>query len=105
MPASGRTRIPTYNVGNSAGGYEYGKQVTLPIYETAWRYTGPVLVLQGTHYRIVPYTYAERYEQGYKDCFLKLIPEEDHSFTKNTAEAALYASDWLSKQIHEEKSE
>ncbi|MDE5586367.1 MAG: lysophospholipase, partial [Muribaculaceae bacterium] len=74
--------------------------VNLPIYETAWRYTGPVLVIQGTHDRIVPYTYAERYQQGYKDCTLKLIPEEDHSFTKNTAEAALYAADWLSKQIN-----
>ena len=74
--------------------------VNLPIYETAWHYIGPVLVIQGTHDRIVPYTYAERYQQGYKDCTLKLIPEEDHSFTKNTAEAALYASDWLSKQIN-----
>lgn len=77
--------------------------VNLPIYETAWRYSGPVLVIQGTHDRIVPYTYAERYQQGYKDCTLKLIPEEDHSFTKNTSEAALYASDWLSKQIKDDK--
>lgn len=73
--------------------------VNLPIYETAWRYNGPVLVIQGTHDRVVPYTYAERYEQGYKNCKLKLIPDEDHSFKKNTAEAALLATDWLSKQI------
>ncbi|MDE6556190.1 MAG: lysophospholipase [Duncaniella sp.] len=73
--------------------------VNLPIYETASRYMGPVLVIQGTHDRVVPYTYAERYEQGYKNCTLKLIPDEDHSFSRNTAEAALYASDWLSKQI------
>lgn len=72
----------------------------LPIYETAWRYTGPVLVIQGTHDRVVPYTYAERYDEGYKDCTLRLIPDEDHSFSQNTAEAALIASDWLSKQIH-----
>ncbi|MBD5357866.1 MAG: alpha/beta hydrolase [Bacteroides sp.] len=88
------------------GGYKLGRKyvesaVNLPIYETAWRYTGPVLVIQGTHDRIVPYTYAERYQTGYKNCTLKLIPEEDHSFTKETAEAALYASDWLSKQIHD----
>ena len=74
--------------------------LNLPIYETAWRYEGPVLVIQGTHDRIVPYTYAERYREEDKDCTLKLIPEEDHSFTRNTAEAALYASDWLSKKIN-----
>lgn len=73
--------------------------VNLPIYETAWRYSGPVLVIHGTHDRIVPYTYAERYEQGYRNSTLKLIPDEDHSFSRNTAEAALYASDWLSRQL------
>lgn len=87
------------------GGYKLGRKyvetaVNLPIYETAWRYTGPVLVIQGSHDRIVPYTYAERYVQGYKDATLKIIPDEDHSFTKDTAEAALYASDWLTKQIN-----
>lgn len=90
------------------GGYKLGRKyietaVNLPIYETAWRYQGPVLIIQGTHDRIVPYTYAERYEQGYENCSLKLIPGEDHSFTVNTAEAALYASDWLAKQIHSGK--
>lgn len=85
-------------------GYKLGRKyiesaVNLPIYETAWRYNGPVLVIHGTHDRVVPYTYSERYEQGYKDCTLKLIPDEDHSFKKNTAEAALLATDWLSKQI------
>ena len=90
------------------GGYKLGRKyiesaVNLPIYETAERYTGPVLIIQGTHDRIVPYTYAERYHQGYKDSILKLIPDEDHSFTKNTAEAALLASDWLSKQISNNK--
>lgn len=90
------------------GGYKLGRKYIetardLPIYETAWRYTGPVLVIQGTHDRVVPYTYAERYEQGYKNCTLKLLPDEDHSFTVNTTAAALYASDWLSKQIHSEE--
>lgn len=75
--------------------------VNLPIYETAWRYQGPVLVIQGSHDRVVPYTYAERYVDGYKDATLKIIPDEDHSFTRNTAEAALYASDWLIKQLSE----
>lgn len=76
--------------------------LNLPIYETAWRYTGPVLVIQGTHDRVVPYTYAERYQQGYRHCTLCLIPDEDHGFSLNTSEAALYAADWLTKQIREE---
>lgn len=73
--------------------------VNLPIYETARRYTGPVLVIHGTHDRIVPYTYSQRYEEGYKDCQLILIPDEDHSFSRNTAEAALYATDWLAARL------
>lgn len=86
------------------GGFKLGRKyiesaLNLPIYETAWQYDGPVLVIQGTHDRIVPYTYAERYKEGYKNCTLKLIPDEDHSFRKNTAEAALYAADWLIKQL------
>ncbi|MDE6578081.1 MAG: hypothetical protein K2J82_10395 [Muribaculaceae bacterium] len=59
-------------------------------------------MIHGTHDRVVPYTYSERYNQGYKNCTLKLIPDEDHSFTKNTEEAALFASDWLTEQIKKE---
>lgn len=73
--------------------------VNLPIYETALNYTGPVLIIHGTHDRVVPYTYGERYNQGYRNSSIKLIPGEDHSFTVNTAEAALYATDWLVKQL------
>lgn len=73
--------------------------VNLPIYETALNYTGPVLIIHGTHDKIVPYTYSERYDQGYRNSSIKLIPGEDHSFTVNTAEAALYATDWLCRQL------
>lgn len=86
------------------GGLKLGRKyietaVNLPIYETALNYTGPVLIIHGTHDRIVPYTYGERYNQGYKNSSIKLIPGEDHSFTVNTSEAALYASDWLTRQL------
>lgn len=73
--------------------------VNLPIYETALNYTGPVLVIHGTHDRVVPYTYGERYNQGYRNSRIRLIPDEDHSFTHNTAGAALYAADWLANQL------
>lgn len=86
------------------GGLKLGRAyiesaVNLPIYETALNYGGPVLVIHGTHDRIVPYTYGERYNQGYKNSSIKLIPGENHSFSVNTAEAALYASDWLIRQL------
>ena len=73
--------------------------MNLPIYETAFNYDGPVLVIHGTHDRVVPYTYGERYNQGYRHSAIKLIPGEDHGFSVNTSEAALYATDWLAKQL------
>ena len=54
---------------------------TLPIYETAARYKGSVILVHGTADRIVPYTYSERYQQGYRDAKLILLPGVDHSFT------------------------
>lgn len=54
---------------------------TLPIYETALQYEGPVILVHGTADRIVPYTYSERYKAGYKDAQLYLLPSVDHSFT------------------------
>lgn len=77
--------------------------VTLPIYETALNYTGPVLIIHGTHDRVVPYTYGERYDNGYKNSSIELIPGEDHGFSRNRAEAALHASDWLAKTLSEGK--
>ncbi len=54
---------------------------TLPIYETALQYEGPVILVHGTADRIVPYTYSERYKAGYKNAELYLLPGVDHSFT------------------------
>lgn len=86
------------------GGLKLGRNyietaVNLPIYETALNYEGPVLVIHGTHDRVVPYTYGERYNQGYRHGTIKLIPGEDHGFSVNTSEAALLASDWLISQL------
>lgn len=56
---------------------------TLPIYETARQYTGPVILVHGTADRIVPYTYSERYNHEYKNSEIVLLPGVDHSFTKD----------------------
>ena len=58
---------------------------TLPIYETAKEYKGAVLVIHGTWDVIVPYTYGERYHQGYKNSRLILLPQVDHSFSTEEA--------------------
>ena len=47
---------------------------TLPIYETAKEYKGPVLVIHSTWDVVVPYTYGERYHQVYKNSQLILLP-------------------------------
>ena len=58
---------------------------TLPIYETAKEYKGAALIIHGTWDVIVPYTYGERYHQGYKNSQLILLPQVDHGFSTEEA--------------------
>lgn len=60
---------------------------TLPIYEIALQYTGPVILVHGTADRVVPYTYSERYKNGYKNAELYLLPGVDHGFSVNGSTA------------------
>ncbi len=69
--------------------------LTLPIYETASNYMGPTLIVQGTHDQIVPYTYAERYHEKIKNSELKLIPDENHVFSKTQKDTSILVADWL----------
>ncbi len=69
--------------------------LTLPIYETAANYTGPTLIVQGTHDRIVPYTYAERYNEKISNSVLKLIPDENHTFSNTREGTSILVADWL----------
>lgn len=90
------------------GGLKLGRKyieaaVTLPIYETALKYRGPVLVMHGTYDRVVPYTYGERYHQGYHNSEIRIIPGEDHGFSVNTAESARYAADWFASKLLRKK--
>lgn len=90
--------------GGEGTGLKLGKAyiesaMTLPIYETARNYTGPALIVQGTHDRIVPYTYAERYHTAIMDSELRLIPDENHSFTLTNDDTALLVADWLHSKL------
>ncbi len=73
--------------------------IRLPIYETAANYEGPTLIVQGTHDNIVPYTYAERYNEKIKGSELKLIPDENHTFTQTQKETSILVADWLHSKL------
>ncbi len=73
--------------------------IRLPIYETAANYNGPTLIVQGTHDQIVPYTYAERYNEKIKGSELKLIPDENHTFTQTQKETSILVADWLHSKL------
>ena len=92
----------TYDAGNPPesvkifGRYDLGRNYmltsqTLPIYETAEKFTGPVCLIHGTADRIVPYTYSERYHKNYANSEIHLIDGADHGFTGFEDEAARLA--------------
>ncbi|MBO5566137.1 MAG: alpha/beta fold hydrolase [Succinivibrio sp.] len=72
---------------------------TLPIYETARKYSGPVCLVHGKHDIVVPYTYSIRYQENYKNAELNLIETADHSFTKHVEEASEIAAEFFRKEL------
>ena len=84
------------------GRYDLGREYmltaqTLPIYETAEKFTGPVCLIHGKADRIVPYTYSERYHKNYAVSELHLIDGADHGFTGFEEYAAKIAVTFLKK--------
>ncbi len=77
--------------------------INLPIYETAANYNGPTLIVQGTNDQIVPYTYAERYHEKIRNSELKLIPGENHVFSKTEKETSMLVADWLHTELFRNK--
>lgn len=82
--------------------YELGREYiltsqTLPIYETAEKFTGPVCLIHGTADRLVPYSYSERYDKIYANSELHLIDGADHGFTGFEDTVAKIAVDFLKK--------
>lgn len=73
--------------------------IHLPIYETAANYSGPTLIVQGTHDQVVPYTYAERYHEKIRNSELKLIPDENHVFSKTQKDTSILVADWLHRVL------
>lgn len=74
--------IPLF--GDKKLGGEYIRTAfSLPIYETARKYTGPACIIHGTGDQVVPYTYGERYHEIWPDSELHILPAADHGFSKD----------------------
>ena len=97
----------SYDAGNipesvNIWGHKLGREYiitaqTLPIYETAEKFTGPVCLIHGTADRIVPYTYSLSYKRVYQNSELHLIDGADHGFRGFEDEAAKIATDFFVK--------
>ena len=72
---------------------------SLPIFETASPYKGPVCLIHGTGDNVVPYTYSLRYEEKYDHAEVHLLEGEDHMFSKDLKEAGRIALEFLSRQL------
>jgi alpha/beta superfamily hydrolase/peroxiredoxin len=79
-------------------GRDYMKTAfSLPIYETAAKYTGSACIIHGTGDRVVPYTCGERYHAIWKDSELDILDGFDHGFSQNVYRAADLAVKFLLK--------
>ena len=73
---------------------------TLPIYETAANYQGPVFILHGTADVVVPYTYGLRYQEIYRGgAEIELLQGFDHGFSQNEKRAARIVADYFIRQL------
>lgn len=69
----------------------------LDIYNRAEEYMGPVCIVQGKKDQVVPYRYAEKYDERYQNSKLYLLEEADHVFENNVEKAAQLGIDFFSK--------
>lgn len=88
--------------GNVRLGGEYIRTAfSLPIYETAEKYTGPACIIHGTGDQVVPYTYGERFHYIWPGSELHIIPAEDHGFSKDMQKAVRLTVDFLTRNLIE----
>ncbi len=86
------------------GGHSIGRPyiqsaMTLPIYETSEKYSGPALVLNGMADVVVPYTYAERYHRVLENSTLQILPGENHTYNYSPEYVIGMVTDWLKGQL------
>lgn len=67
----------------------------LPIYETAEKFSGPALMINGTHDVRVPYTYSFVYKKFFRRGKVELVDGADHAFKDNEQRAEKIAADFF----------
>lgn len=85
--------------GKNLGGEYIRTAFSLPIYETAMKFTGPACIIHGTGDQVVPYTYGERYHYIWPGSELHIIPAADHGFSKNMQQVVDLMVDFLVKHL------
>lgn len=90
--------VPLFG-GHNLGASYIRTAFTLPIYETAARYTGPATIIHGTGDRVVPYTYGERFHEQWKNSEWHLLEYFDHGFTQNVYRVAELTSEFLTRTL------
>ena len=86
--------------GNYKVGHNYIKTAqTLPIFETAEKFTGTALMIHGTGDIIVPYTYSLSYKKIFEQGEVRLLDGADHSFTGRESQAAKLAMEFFSARL------
>lgn len=86
--------VPLFG-GHNLGASYIRTAFTLPIYETAARYTGPATIIHGSGDRVVPYTYGERFHEQWKNSEWHMLEYFDHGFTQNVYRVAELTSEFL----------
>ena len=86
------------------GNYKVGREYiltaqTLPIYETAAKFTGDALMIHGTGDITVPYTCSLIYKKFYGCGEVELLDRVDHGFSGEQNRVATFAADWLTRRL------
>lgn len=95
---------PEYvEISNNGNSWRIGRNYiltaqTLPIYETAEKFTGPALMIHGTGDVVVPYTYSLSYKKIYKNGTVELLDGDDHGFNDDKSRAARIAVEFLAQK-------
>ncbi len=86
------------------GGHKVGRNYiltaqSLPIYETAEKFTGPALMIHGTADLTVPYNCSLTYKKFYKRGTIVLLDKVDHGFHGEENRTAKIAAEFLARQV------
>lgn len=85
--------------GLKLGGEYIRTAFSLPIYETARKYTGPACIIHGTGDQVVPYTYGERFHEIWPGSELHILHAADHMFSKEMQAVVDMTVDFLMKNL------